>query len=61
LKVFTEIRRGAQRFFSIALHKQQMLLMRRNACILRSKRHLILKADASYSDCEAHNKAGENA
>jgi hypothetical protein len=61
LKVCTEIRQGAQRLFSIALHKQQKLLMRRNACIVRSKRHLILKADASYSHDEAQNKAGENA
>jgi hypothetical protein len=34
LKVFTEIRVGTQRFFSVALHKQQMLLMRGNACIV---------------------------
>jgi hypothetical protein len=48
LKVFTEIRGGTQRLFSVALHKQQKLLMRSNACIVRSKRHLISKADASY-------------
>jgi hypothetical protein len=60
LKVFTEFPETSQRLFSFALHKQQKLLMRKNACNLRSNGHLIWKADASYSLVEAHNKAGEN-
>lgn len=61
LKVFTEIQSRAQRLFSIALHKQQRLLMRRNACMFAINGHLILKADASYSHREAYNQAGESA
>jgi hypothetical protein len=52
--VFTEFVTQAQWFFSSAPHNQQKLLMRKNACIVGLNGHLIFKADASYSDTEAH-------
>jgi hypothetical protein len=47
--VFTEFPDRAQRLFFFALHKQQKLLMRKNACNGARNGHLIFKAEASYS------------
>jgi hypothetical protein len=59
--VFTEFVTQAQWFFSSAPHNQQKLLMRKNACIVDLNGHLIFKADASYSDTEAHKSGREHA